>query len=65
MNSVDIIHGLFYGQTFFSAKAVTRGASSRKVVVDAEGAMLGPDCVLVRRSAAGYRCVRRAEAAVI
>lgn len=42
-----------------------RGPASRGVVVDAEGAMLGPDCVLVRRTAAGYRCLRPAEAAAI
>jgi|SRR5579884_2196918 len=42
-----------------------RGSASRGVVVDAEGAMLGPDCVLVRRTAAGYRCVRPEEAAAI
>jgi len=42
-----------------------RGPASRGVVVDAEGAMLGPDCVLVRRAAAGYRCVRPEEAAAI
>jgi hypothetical protein len=42
-----------------------RGPASRGVVVDAEGAMLGPDCILVRRTAAGYRCVRAEEAAAI
>ena len=42
-----------------------RGPASRGVVVDAQGAMLGPDCVLVRRTAAGYRCVQPAEAAAI
>jgi hypothetical protein len=42
-----------------------RGSASRGVVVDAEGAMLGPDCVLVRRTAAGYRCLHPAEAAAI
>jgi hypothetical protein len=43
----------------------SRGPASRGVVVDAEGAMLGPDCVLVRRTAAGYRCLHPAEAAAI
>lgn len=42
-----------------------RGPASRGVVVDAEGAMLGPDCVLVQRTAAGYRCLRQMEAAAI
>jgi len=42
-----------------------RGPASRGVVVDAEGAMLGPDCTLVRRTAAGYRCVHPASAAAI
>jgi hypothetical protein len=42
-----------------------RGPASRGVVVDAEGAMLGPDCILVRRSPVGYRCVRPEEAAAI
>jgi hypothetical protein len=42
-----------------------RGPASRRVVVDAEGAMLGPDCVLVRRTAAGYRPLRREDAAAI
>src|SRR5277367_2327404 len=42
-----------------------RGPASRRAAVDAEGATLGPDCVLVRRTAAGYRCQRREDAAVI
>lgn len=33
-----------------------RGARSRGLVVDADGVTLGPDCVLVRRTPAGYRC---------
>jgi hypothetical protein len=33
------------------------GGASRGIVVDADGAMLGPDCFLVRRSEDGYRCV--------
>ncbi|MGC2523574.1 MAG: hypothetical protein WA417_13210 [Stellaceae bacterium] len=43
----------------------SRGPKSRRMVVDAEGAMLGPDCVLVRRTPLGYRCTGRAEAAII
>jgi Restriction endonuclease fold toxin 5 len=42
-----------------------RGPASRGIVVDAEGAMLGPDCTLVRRTTAGYRCVRPEAAAAI
>lgn len=42
-----------------------RGAAARGVVVDSDGAMLGPDCVLVRRSAGTCRCVLREEAAAI
>lgn len=34
-----------------------RGPRARGLVVDAEGVMLGPDCVLVRRTADGYRVV--------
>lgn len=33
-----------------------RGPRSRGLAVDAEGVMLGPNCVLVRRTPAGYRC---------
>jgi hypothetical protein len=40
-----------------------RGPASRGIVVDAEGAMLGPDCVLVRRTGTGYRCIEPEEAA--
>src|SRR5579863_6900472 len=36
-----------------------RGAANRGVAVDADGAMLGPDCALVQRTASGYRAVRR------
>jgi hypothetical protein len=42
-----------------------RGPTSRRLVVDTDGATLGPDCALVRRTAAGYRCVDRAEAAIL
>jgi hypothetical protein len=42
-----------------------RGADSRGAVIDAEGAMLGPDCVLVRRTPRGFCCIGRAEVAAI
>ena len=42
-----------------------RGPRSRRIVIDTEGAMLGPDCVLVRRTPEGYRCTTRDEAAAI
>lgn len=42
-----------------------RGPSSRGVAVDMNGATLGPNCVLVRLTAEGYRCVSRDEAATI
>ena len=42
-----------------------RGAGARGIVVDAEGVMLGPDCVLVRRSGNRYRCIDRDEAAAL
>lgn len=42
-----------------------RGVASRGVVVDADGATLGPDCILVRRTGDEYRCVSRNEAASI
>lgn len=45
-------------------KLHSRGPANRGISVDAEGAMLGPDCVLVRRTAQGYRCITRDEAAV-
>ncbi len=35
-----------------------RGRRSRGLVVDRDGVALGPDVVLVRHSAAGYRCAR-------
>ena len=43
----------------------SRGADSLGISVDAEGAMLGPDCVLVRRTAQGYRCIAPSEAAAL
>src|SRR5262249_7365668 len=42
-----------------------RGPSSRGIAIDVEGAMLGPDCFLVRRTPEGYRCVSQDEAAAI
>lgn len=42
-----------------------RGPDSRGVAVDADGAMLGPDCVLVRRTPTGFRTVAPGEAAAV
>ncbi len=42
-----------------------RGRDSRGIVVDAEGAMLGPDCLLVRCTPAGFRCLAPDEADAI
>ena len=42
-----------------------RGATNRGICVDANGAMLGPDCILVHRTAQGFRCVDRGEAAAL
>jgi hypothetical protein len=42
-----------------------RGAASTGITVDRDGAMLGPDCVLVRRTVQGYRCVGSGEAAAL
>ncbi len=42
-----------------------RGRDSRGGVVDADGAMLGPDCILVRHDPGAYRCLAPAEAAAI
>ncbi|MGD9614244.1 MAG: hypothetical protein AB7H90_11375 [Alphaproteobacteria bacterium] len=42
-----------------------RGHDGRGLVVDGEGAMLGPDCVLVHRTPAGFRCLSPDEAAII
>jgi hypothetical protein len=42
-----------------------RGTASTGITVDPDGAMLGPDCVLVRRTADGYRCVSRGEAGAL
>jgi hypothetical protein len=42
-----------------------RGSTGRGMVVDHGGAMLGPDCVLVQRTAHGYRCATRSEVATV
>jgi hypothetical protein len=42
-----------------------RGPGARGVVVDAEGAMLGPDCVLVHRTPQGYRALPAEQARAI
>jgi hypothetical protein len=42
-----------------------RGPANPGIAVDADGAMLGPDCMLVRRTPQGYRCIDAAEAAVL
>jgi hypothetical protein len=39
-----------------------RGTANRGVCVDADGAVVGPDCVLIRRTPIGYRCVTRTAA---
>jgi hypothetical protein len=42
-----------------------RGPGNLGIAVDADGAMLGPDCVLVRRTVQGYRRLVPEEAAVL
>jgi hypothetical protein len=42
-----------------------RGAANRGVCVDTEGAMLGPDCVLVHRTTGGFRGLARNDAAML
>jgi hypothetical protein len=42
-----------------------RGPANPGIAVDAEGAMLGPDCVLVRRTPRGYRSIDAAEAVAL
>jgi hypothetical protein len=42
-----------------------RGTASTGITVDPDGAMLGPDCILVRRTANGYRCVSPGEAGAL
>jgi hypothetical protein len=43
----------------------SRAPSIRGFAVDAEGAMLGADCVLVRRTPQGWRCLSPDEAAAL
>jgi hypothetical protein len=40
-----------------------RGPANRGICVDAGGAMLGPDCILVRRTRSGFRPIERGDAA--
>ncbi len=42
-----------------------RGTASTGITVDPDGAMLGPDCVLVRPTNEGYRCIGHGEAAAL
>src|ERR1700728_402520 len=42
-----------------------RGAANRGVCVDAEGAVLGPDCILVHRTPHGFRTLERGHAAAV
>jgi hypothetical protein len=42
-----------------------RGVANRGICVDAEGAMLGPDCVLVRRTPRGFFGVERDHAGAL
>src|SRR5579864_8481382 len=40
-----------------------RGAACRGICVDVDGAMLGPNCILVERTTTGFRAISRDEAA--
>lgn len=42
-----------------------RGAANRRICVDARGAMLGPDCVLVGRTRHGFRALERRHASTL
>jgi hypothetical protein len=42
-----------------------RGAANRGICVDTEGAMLGPDCVLVRRTPSGFRGIEHDDASTV
>ena len=42
-----------------------RGAANRGISVDADGAMLGPACVLVRRTSHGFRGIERGQASAL
>lgn len=42
-----------------------RGQANHGIAVDADGAALGPDCLLVKRAASGYRPIDRDDAAAL
>ena len=42
-----------------------RGAAGRGICVDAEGATIGPDCSLVRRTSRGYHAINREDASAL
>jgi hypothetical protein len=42
-----------------------RGPANRGICVDADGAMLGPECILVRRTPRGYRGIERPDASAL
>jgi len=42
-----------------------RGPASRGLAIDVDGAIVGPECVLIRRMEHGYRCIAREEAAAL
>jgi hypothetical protein len=42
-----------------------RGATNRGICVDAQGAMLGPECILVRRTSMGFCSLARNDAATL
>jgi hypothetical protein len=42
-----------------------RGAANRGICVDPDGAMLGPECVLVRRTITGFRGIERDDASTL
>ncbi|HLG86275.1 MAG TPA: hypothetical protein VKZ79_03660 [Alphaproteobacteria bacterium] len=49
-------------QSFLALRRLhARGALSRGLTVDPDGVMLGPDCVLIRRTDAGYRVANPVE----
>ena len=72
-NSLTFVHVLCYkiaqkrqDQRYENMRRLhPRGAANRGIAVDAAGAMLGPDCALVRRMATGYRSLAGDEAAAL
>lgn len=42
-----------------------RGAAGPGICVDVEGATIGPDCILVRRTSCGYRAIDREDASTL